>query len=55
MYEKVCDSQKHTSLVNMLNKTSLTLFGLRGGGQNGPLRVFAKYLKNSSADLHETF
>ena len=22
-----------------------------GGGQNGPLRVFAKYLKNGLADL----
>ena len=31
----------------------LTLFGL-GGGQNGPLSVFAKYLKNSLADLHQT-
>ena len=24
-----------------------------GGGQNAPLRVFAKYRKNGSADLHE--
>ena len=24
------------------------------GGQNGPLRVFAKYLKNGLANLHET-
>ena len=27
---------------------------LGGGGQNGPLRVFAKYLKNGLADLQET-
>ena len=26
-----------------------------GGGQNGPLRVFAKYLKNVLANLYETF
>ena len=26
-----------------------------GGGAKGPLRVFAKYLKNGLADLHETF
>ena len=25
-----------------------------GGGQNAPLRVFAKYLKNGLVDLHET-
>ena len=31
---------------------SLTLFGL--GGQNGLLRVFAKYLKNGVANLYET-
>ena len=34
-----------------------TLFGLvggGGGGQNGPPRLFAKYLKNDLADLHET-
>ena len=31
----------------------LTLFGQ---GQSGPLlRVYAKYLKNSSIDLHQTF
>ena len=30
---------------------SLTLFGLWG---MAPLRVFAKYLKNGLADLHET-
>ena len=28
----------------------LTIFGL-GGGQNGPLRVFAKYLKYRKNDL----
>ena len=32
-----------------------TLGGGGGGGQNGLLRVFAKYLKNGLADLHETF
>ena len=25
-----------------------------GGGQNGPLRVFAKYLKNGLANLDES-
>ena len=32
----------------------LNLFGLGGGWQNCPLRVFAKYLKNGFADLHKT-
>ena len=38
--------------ISMPDKQVLTLFGL--GGQNDPLRVFAKYLKNGLADLHET-
>ena len=32
----------------------LTLFGLGGGAILPPLRVFAKYLKNGLANLHET-
>ena len=32
----------------------LTRFGLGGEGKMAPLRVFAKYLKNSLANLHET-
>ena len=37
------------------SRHTLTLFGLGdgGGGQNGPLRVFAKYLKNGLSNLHE--
>ena len=31
---------------NMMAYCLLTLFGLGGGGQTGPLRIFAKYLKN---------
>ena len=38
-------------VINVL--ISLTLFGLGGGGE-GPLGVFAKYLKNGLANLHET-
>ena len=48
-----CASKTIPSEISM-SGDYLTLFGL-GGGQNGPLRVFAKYLKNGSADLHETF
>ena len=40
------------ALSRLRNLTISTLFGL--GGQNAPLRIFAKYLKNDSADLHET-
>ena len=46
-----------TELSKKLARTvgvPLTLFGLGGGGGNGPLRLFAKYLKNSLTNLHET-
>ena len=42
-------------LILFVKIALLTLFGLGGGGsENGPLRVFAKYLKNGSANLQET-
>ena len=37
-----------------ISRNSLTLLG-QGRGQNDPLTIFAKYLKNGVADLHETF
>ena len=38
----------------LICRKCLTLFGLGGGAKCPPLRVFAKYLKNGSANLHET-
>ena len=41
------------SYVRLLKILILNLFG-RGGGKMAPLKVFAEYLKNGLADLHET-
>ena len=39
---------------HMLKRSMILIPPIWTGGQNGPLRVFAKYLKNGLADLHET-
>ena len=51
---KVSQSIKFSASEVIGGKTkSLTLFGL-GGAKCPPLKVFANYLRNSLADLHET-
>ena len=40
--------------IKIQNKIINPIWTWGGGEQNAPLRVFAKYLKNGLANLHET-
>ena len=51
-------SGRMTMVISLVDNDGMNLnpiwTGGEGGGQNGPLRVFAKYVKNGLTNPHET-